>query len=84
MKRFTHLFVCLLVARSVLSSGRLPDEQALMHRLFNEQQYDNSVRPVFNSSKNVEVQFGFTLIQIMDMDEKNQLVILNAWLEMII
>ncbi|XP_052792028.1 neuronal acetylcholine receptor subunit alpha-10-like [Mya arenaria] len=83
MKRFTHLFVCLLVARSVLSSGRLPDEQALMHRLFNEQQYDNSVRPVFNSSKNVEVQFGFTLIQIMDMDEKNQLVILNAWLEMI-
>ncbi|WAQ99872.1 ACH1-like protein [Mya arenaria] len=83
MKRFTHLLVCLLVARSVLSSGRLPDEQALMHRLFNDQQYDNSVRPVFNSSENVEVQFGFTLIQVMDMDEKNQLVILNAWLEMI-
>ncbi|KAL4227437.1 acetylcholine-gated cation-selective channel [Mactra antiquata] len=66
----------------VLSSALLPDEQALMLKLFNDQQYDNSVRPVFNSSQNVEVQFGFTLIQIMDMDEKNQLLVLNAWLEM--
>jgi len=51
----------------VAAGGRLTDEQALMERLFNEQQYDNSVRPVFNSSRNVVVTFGFTLIQIMDM-----------------
>ncbi|XP_060601913.1 neuronal acetylcholine receptor subunit alpha-3-like [Ruditapes philippinarum] len=67
----------------VLSSAFLPDEQALMQKIITDQHYDNSVRPVYNSSRNVEVSFGFTLIQIMDMDEKNQLLVLNAWLEMI-
>ncbi|XP_053405864.1 neuronal acetylcholine receptor subunit alpha-7-like [Mercenaria mercenaria] len=74
--------VLLSTAFNVLSSALLPDEQALLQKIFTDQQYDNSVRPVYNSSKNVEVQFGFTLIQIMDMDEKNQLLVLNAWLEM--
>ena len=59
--------ILLLMLPTVLSSGILPDEQRLLRKLFNEQQYDNSVRPVYNSSKNVEVRIGFTLVQIMDM-----------------
>ncbi|XP_071103597.1 neuronal acetylcholine receptor subunit alpha-10-like [Haliotis cracherodii] len=62
-------------------TGKLPDEQRLLRRLFNPRVYDTSVRPVFNSSANVEVFFNFNLIQIMDMDEKNQILTLNAWLE---
>lgn len=62
-----YTVIVLLVSPTALSSGLLPDEQVLLGKLFNEQQYDNSVRPVFNSSKNVEVMVGFTLIQIMDM-----------------
>ncbi|KAJ8304992.1 hypothetical protein KUTeg_018575 [Tegillarca granosa] len=58
-----------------------PDEQRLLDKLFNPDRYDNSVRPVYNSSESVKVEFGFTLIQIMDMDEKNQVLITNAWLE---
>jgi hypothetical protein len=38
-----------------------------MQKIITDQHYDNSVRPVYNSSRNVEVSFGFTLIQIMDM-----------------
>lgn len=64
---WTYTIMMLLLSPTVLSSGLLPDEQVLLGKLFNEQQYDNSVRPVFNSSKNVEVNVGFTLIQIMDM-----------------
>ncbi|CAI9719259.1 neuronal acetylcholine receptor subunit beta-4-like [Octopus vulgaris] len=60
--------------------NKLPDEQRLLLKLFDN--YDTSVRPVYNSSKNVVVTFGFTLIQIMDMDEKNQVLITNAWLVM--
>ena len=48
----------------------LPDEHDLLLKLFDNQSYDSSVRPVYNSSKNVEVTFGFTLIQIMDMVRK--------------
>lgn len=44
-----------------------PDEQRLLDKLFNPDRYDNSVRPVYNSSESVKVEFGFTLIQIMDM-----------------
>lgn len=62
-----YTVILLLMFHTALSSGLLPDEQALLSKLFNEQQYDNSVRPVFNSSKNVEVMIGFTLVQIMDM-----------------
>lgn len=43
----------------------LPDEQRLLDKLFRT--YDNSVRPVYNSTRNVEVAFGINLIQIMDM-----------------
>ena len=62
-----YFWILSLIYPSAFSSSLHPDEQQLFYKLFNEQAYDNSVRPVFNSSHNVEVTFGFTLIQIMDM-----------------
>ena len=61
--------ICLLLLlfHLVLSGEVLPDEHDLLLKLFDSQSYDSSVRPVYNSSKNVVVTFGFTLIQIMDM-----------------
>ena len=58
---------CLCFLSLVLADDVLPDEHDLLQKLFNNQSYDSSVRPVFNSSHNVVVTFGFTLIQIMDM-----------------
>lgn len=43
----------------------LPDEQRLLMKLLKN--YDSNVRPAMNSSVSVEVTFGFSLIQIMDM-----------------
>lgn len=37
-------------------------------------------RPVFNSSEAVVVKMRFFLQQIMDVDEKNQVVQVNAWI----
>jgi hypothetical protein len=47
----------------------LPDEQKLINNLglFDPDVYDKSVRPVYNSTWSVVVDFGFTLIQIVDM-----------------
>ena len=57
----------LLLLHLVFADEVLPDEHDLLLKLFDSQSYDSSVRPVYNSSKNVVVTFGFTLIQIMDM-----------------
>ncbi|XP_050401430.1 neuronal acetylcholine receptor subunit alpha-6 [Patella vulgata] len=70
-----HLWWCSLAS----DTSVLPDEQRLSRKLFYN--YDTSVRPVFNSSHSVIVTFNYNLIQVMDMDEKNQVLTLNAWLE---
>ncbi|XP_060854687.1 acetylcholine receptor subunit alpha-type acr-16-like isoform X2 [Rhopalosiphum padi] len=44
--------------------------------------YNPLERPVSNESDPLEVTFGITLQQIIDVDEKNQIVITNAWLNM--
>jgi len=43
----------------------VPDEQRLIRKLMRG--YDTSARPVFNASQNVVINFGLTLIQIIDM-----------------
>ncbi|CAI4229122.1 unnamed protein product [Auanema sp. JU1783] len=55
------------------------DEQKLYRYL--SYGYDRSVRPVFNSSKVVEVYIGLTLTHIFNIDEKNQVLALNVWVE---
>ncbi|VDL97497.1 unnamed protein product [Schistocephalus solidus] len=36
-------------------------------------------RPVRNTSKRVSVAFGLSLFQLMDLDEKNQMLTINVW-----
>lgn len=38
-------------------------------------------RPVANESESLKVQFGITLQQIIEIDEKNQILIANIWLQ---
>lgn len=61
------------------SSRPIPDEQMLIARLLRN--YDPAARPVYNASSTVVVRFGFLLIQICDMDERNQILTTNVWLE---
>lgn len=42
--------------------------------------YNTLERPVFNESEPLILSFGLTLQQIIDVDEKNQLIITNIWL----
>ena len=60
----------------------IPDEQKLIMRLLNN--YDPASRPVYNASKTVTINFGLSLIQLNDIDEKNQILTINVWLEQVI
>nr|CDP97556.1 BMA-ACR-8 [Brugia malayi] len=44
--------------------------------------YNKNVRPVRNASSAVQVKFGASLIRIIDVDEVNQVLTTNLWLEM--
>ncbi|XP_052281224.1 neuronal acetylcholine receptor subunit alpha-3-like [Dreissena polymorpha] len=55
------------------------DEQRLIDKVLAG--YNSASRPVYNASHQVTVKFGITLAQIQDMDEVNQVLTINVWLE---
>ncbi|XP_063929148.1 neuronal acetylcholine receptor subunit alpha-7 isoform X7 [Zophobas morio] len=55
-------------------------EKRLLNNLLGP--YNVLERPVANESEPLEVKFGLTLQQIIDVDEKNQLLITNIWLSL--
>jgi len=57
-----------------------PHEKRLLNHLLNN--YNVLERPVANESEPIQISFGITLMQIIDVDEKNQLLLTNMWLKM--
>ncbi|XP_056137923.1 neuronal acetylcholine receptor subunit alpha-7 [Lampris incognitus] len=53
-------------------------------RLYKElmKNYNPLERPVWNDSSSLTVHFSFSLMQIMDVDEKNQVLTTNIWLQL--
>lgn len=53
------------------------------HRLYEDlmSTYDPRERPVKNSTAAIVINLGITLNQIIDLDEKNQILTVNAWLK---
>ncbi|XP_038105341.1 neuronal acetylcholine receptor subunit alpha-7 [Culex quinquefasciatus] len=68
----------LLVAVPVVNAGY--HEKRLLHNLLDN--YNVLERPVVNESDPLQLSFGLTLMQIIDVDEKNQLLITNIWLKL--
>ncbi|KXJ16103.1 Neuronal acetylcholine receptor subunit alpha-2 [Exaiptasia diaphana] len=42
--------------------------------------YNKEIRPVLKESDAVEAEFGFALSEIIDLDEKNQVLATNVWI----
>ncbi|XP_030114299.4 neuronal acetylcholine receptor subunit beta-3 isoform X2 [Taeniopygia guttata] len=55
------------------------NEDALLKHLF--EGYQKWVRPVENSNDTIKVLFGLKISQLVDVDEKNQLMTTNVWLK---
>ncbi|XP_043240585.1 acetylcholine receptor subunit alpha-type acr-16-like isoform X8 [Amphibalanus amphitrite] len=73
------LFCCVLLC---LPKGTVqgPHEKRILNDLLKN--YNVLERPVANESEPLVVSFGLTLQQIIDVDEKNQLLITNVWLNL--
>uniref|UniRef100_A0A182Q493 Neurotransmitter-gated ion-channel ligand-binding domain-containing protein n=1 Tax=Anopheles farauti TaxID=69004 RepID=A0A182Q493_9DIPT len=56
------------------------NEKRLLHDLLDS--YNILERPVVNESDPLQLSFGLTLMQIIDVDEKNQLLVTNIWLKL--
>ncbi|XP_034016775.1 cholinergic receptor, nicotinic, alpha 11 isoform X1 [Thalassophryne amazonica] len=74
-----HLFALLLSAL-IHVSLQGPHQRNLLKNLLKD--YNRMERPVANDSHPLTVVFSLSLLQIMDVDEKNQVLTLNMWLRM--
>ncbi|KAK3097242.1 hypothetical protein FSP39_007950 [Pinctada imbricata] len=57
----------------------MTEEQRLLYTLLKS--YDKSSRPVYRAATPVVIRLGITLTQILDVDEKNQVITTNIWLD---
>jgi len=58
----------------------MSDEKRLIGRLLRHYEVVGVLgRPVFNQSQTVFVKYGLALVQIIDLDEKNQILTTNVW-----
>lgn len=88
--RRNHLFGSILAAlcwllscQTVLCSQKLHShaEDALFKKLFAG--YNKYSRPVPNVTDVVIVKFGLSIAQLIDVDEKNQMMTTNVWLKQV-
>ncbi|XP_073238907.1 neuronal acetylcholine receptor subunit alpha-10-like [Porites lutea] len=69
---------CLHAGRNISQKKMEDDEERLFNHLFAN--YNPRLRPVLKKSEAVTVTFGISLHQIIDVDEKNQLLQTSLWI----
>ncbi|GAB1606055.1 acetylcholine receptor subunit beta-like 1 [Argonauta hians] len=82
---FTVLLLGYLVVDSVQTlSGGLGslDEVRLVHDLFDKNGYNPLIRPVRHVNETIVIFFSLALSQLITVDEKNQVMKTNVWLQM--
>nr|WOX02240.1 nicotinic acetylcholine receptor beta 1 subunit transcript variant X1 [Megalurothrips usitatus] len=69
---------CLAVPWMALGSE---DEERLVRDLFRG--YNKLIRPVQNMTQKVDVRFGLAFVQLINVNEKNQIMKSNVWLRLV-
>ncbi|XP_023240037.1 acetylcholine receptor subunit beta-like 1 isoform X1 [Centruroides sculpturatus] len=72
--------VWLLTTALVFPANCSEDEERLVRDLFRD--YNKLIRPVEVMKETVEVQFGLSFIQLINVNEKNQIMTSNVWLQL--
>ncbi|CAG0921368.1 unnamed protein product [Notodromas monacha] len=71
-------FIALVFLQNV---GASEDEERLVRDLFRG--YNKLIRPVENMTQKVEVRFGLAFVQLINVNEKNQIMKSNVWLRLV-
>jgi len=81
MTRLTIITTLLLLALCIHPGVGSRDEERLVRDLFRG--YNKLIRPVQNMTQKVEVAFGLAFIQLINVNEKNQIMKSNVWLRLV-
>ncbi|KAG1656575.1 Acetylcholine receptor subunit beta-like 1 [Nymphon striatum] len=73
---FFSLFVAVIFNRSCSE-----DEERLVRDLFRD--YNKLIRPVRNINESLEVTLGISFFQLLNVDEKNQVMKTNVWINLL-
>ncbi|XP_042305155.1 neuronal acetylcholine receptor subunit beta-3 isoform X1 [Sceloporus undulatus] len=73
------LLLCVHSSAFTVFSSFAENEDALLRHLFHG--YQKWIRPVRHSNDTIKVYFGLKISQLVDVDEKNQLMTTNVWLK---
>lgn len=65
----------------LLAGGCSEDEERLVRDLFRG--YNKLIRPVQNMTEKVDVKFGLAFVQLINVNEKNQIMKSNVWLRLV-
>ncbi|CAL1526974.1 unnamed protein product [Lymnaea stagnalis] len=76
------VLACFLVGSNTEMDERDLDERKLNYDLFFKNGYNSLIRPVVNTSDSLQISFSLALSAIINVDEKNQVIITNVWLQM--
>nr|ADG63463.1 nicotinic acetylcholine receptor beta 2 subunit [Pardosa pseudoannulata] len=75
---FALLIGCCCFLASLVRGSE--DEERLVRDLFRD--YNRLIRPVERMNETVEVSFGLSSIQLINVNEKNQIMTSNVWLQL--
>ncbi|XP_043088030.1 neuronal acetylcholine receptor subunit alpha-4 [Puntigrus tetrazona] len=79
MPRCPHLLALLLVYSPPVCRGEAQAEERLLRSLLTG--YSKVSRPVQNVTHVLYVRFGLSIAQLIDVDEKNQMMTTNVWVK---
>ncbi|KAK3602116.1 hypothetical protein CHS0354_023095 [Potamilus streckersoni] len=75
--QYDHRYYLLSYAN--VSQDDMTEEQRLLYHIMKG--YDRATRPVFQAATPVIIKLGITLTQVLDVDEKDQVLTTNIWLD---
>ncbi|CRK89854.1 CLUMA_CG003376, isoform A [Clunio marinus] len=79
LKMIAALFVLSIFGISKVTGSE--DEERLVRDLFRG--YNKLIRPVQNMTQKVDVRFGLAFVQLINVNEKNQIMKSNVWLRLV-
>ncbi|XP_070572869.1 neuronal acetylcholine receptor subunit alpha-2-like [Ptychodera flava] len=80
----TLIMICNIQTHQVDGERPLAAEDRLLYEkgLFNRADvYNHFARPVYNPSETLTVTFGLSITQLLDVDEKNQIMTTSVWMK---
>lgn len=72
-------YLCLLTVATTAYGAEV--EEKLMEHLLNSEKYNNLIRPAKNNSELVSITFQVSLAQLINVNEREQIMTTNVWLK---